>query len=99
MRKAKVVRKTTEVTINLELSIDGTGVGQVKTGIKFLDHLLLTLAKHSLFDLKVEATGDLKHHVSEDIALSLGEALDKALLEKKSKCKNVKNREKILKNR
>jgi len=83
MREVKVERKTTEVDIILELNIDGTGKGNVETGIKFLNHLLITLAKHGLFDLTVKATGDLKHHVSEDVALTLGEALQKAVAEKK----------------
>jgi len=83
MREARVERKTTEVDIVVELKVDGRGKGNVKTGIKFLDHLLTTLAKHSLFDLTVEAKGELKHHVCEDVALALGEALNKALTDKK----------------
>jgi imidazoleglycerol-phosphate dehydratase len=83
MRKAQGKRKTKEVDITLELDIDGTGNAQVKTGIRFLDHILLTLAKHGLLDLKVQATGDLKHHISEDVALVLGEALNKAINEGK----------------
>ncbi|MCW8801990.1 MAG: imidazoleglycerol-phosphate dehydratase HisB [Candidatus Bathyarchaeota archaeon] len=78
MRKVKVERKTKEVDITLELNVDGTGNAQIQTGIKFLDHMLLTLAKHGLFDLQVNATGDLTHHVAEDVALVLGEALNKA---------------------
>lgn len=83
MREAKVKRKTTEVDIIAELNVDGKGKGNVETGINFLNHLLVTLAKHSLFDLKVEAKGELKHHVCEDAALTLGEALQKALAKKK----------------
>jgi len=79
MRKVKVERKTKEVDIIVELDVDGTGNCEVETGIKFLDHILITLAKHGLFDLKVKATGDLKHHVSEDVALVLGEALRKVV--------------------
>jgi imidazoleglycerol-phosphate dehydratase len=79
MRKVKVERKTKEVDIIVELDVDGKGNADVKTGIKFLDHILVTLAKHGLFDLKVKATGDLKHHVSEDLALVLGEALRKVV--------------------
>jgi len=78
MRKVKAQRKTKEVDITLELNVDGTGNAEIKTGIKFLDHMLLTLAKHGLFDLQVNATGDLTHHVAEDVALVLGEALNKA---------------------
>jgi len=83
MRKTKVERKTTEVDIIVELNVDGKGKGNVETGITFLNHLLTTLAKHSLFDLTVKATGELKHHVSEDVALTLGEALQKAVATKK----------------
>jgi imidazoleglycerol-phosphate dehydratase len=75
MRKVNVKRKTKEVNITLELDVDGKGTAEVQTGIKFLNHLLITLAKHGLFDLKVKASGDLKHHISEDVALVLGEAL------------------------
>jgi len=83
MRRVKVERKTTEVNITVELNIDGKGKTNVKTHIKFLDHLLTTLAKHSLFDLTVKAEGDLKHHICEDVALALGEALNQALGDKK----------------
>jgi imidazoleglycerol-phosphate dehydratase len=79
MRKVNVERKTKEVNITLELDVDGKGTVEVETGIKFLNHLLVTLAKHGLFDLKVKAIGDLKHHVSEDVALVLGEALRKVV--------------------
>jgi imidazoleglycerol-phosphate dehydratase len=83
MRKAEVERKTKEVDITVELNVDGKGNADVKTGIKFLDHMLVTLAKHGLFDLKVKADGDLPHHVSEDVALVLGEALRKVVAEGK----------------
>ena len=79
MRKVKIERKTKEVNITVELDVDGKGTVEVETGIKFLDHILVTLAKHGLFDLKVKATGDLKHHVSEDLALVLGQALRKVV--------------------
>ena len=79
MRKVKVERKTKEVDITVELDVDGKGNVDVETGIKFLDHILVTLGKHGLFDLKVKATGDLKHHISEDVALVLGEALRKVV--------------------
>jgi imidazoleglycerol-phosphate dehydratase len=79
MRKVKVERKTKEVDITVQLDVDGKGTAEVETGIKFLNHLLITLAKHGLFDLKIKATGDLKHHVSEDVALVLGEALRKVV--------------------
>jgi len=83
MRKAKVERKTAEVDITVKLNIDGEGKGEVETGFKFLDHLLITLAKHALFDVTVKAKGELKHHVCEDVALTLGEALQKAIAEKR----------------
>jgi imidazoleglycerol-phosphate dehydratase len=86
LRKVNTNRKTKEVDINLELNIDGQGKTDVKTGIKFLDHILITLAKHGLFNLKIKASGDLTHHISEDVALVLGEALDKA----KNKGKGIK---------
>jgi len=83
MREAKVERKTTEVNIYIELNVDGKGKAKVETGIKFLNHLLTTLAKHSLFDLTIKAEGDLKHHVCEDVALAIGEALHQAVADKK----------------
>ena len=83
MREARVERKTTEVSIIVELNVDGKGKGNGETGIEFLNHLLITLAKHSLFDLTVKATGELKHHVSEDVALTLGEALQKVVGKKR----------------
>ncbi|UCH02686.1 MAG: imidazoleglycerol-phosphate dehydratase HisB [Candidatus Bathyarchaeota archaeon] len=83
MRKAVVVRKTKEVEISVDLNIDGTGESQIETNIKFLNHLLTTLTKHSLFDLSLQAKGDLKHHVTEDVALALGESVKKALEEGK----------------
>lgn len=83
MRKAELERKTSEVDIKVEFNIDGQGEGKADTGIRFLDHMLLTLAKHSLFDIVVEGEGDLKHHICEDVALTLGEALKEALKEKR----------------
>jgi len=85
-RIAKGARKTTETRIKWELNLDGKGQGKVKTGIPFLDHMLTLFAKHGLFDLKMEAKGDLEvdiHHTNEDIGLGLGEAVKKALGDKK----------------
>ena len=79
MRISEVKRETLEVSIKVKLNIDGNGFYKIETGNKFLNHVLSTIAKHSLFDLEITATGDLKHHVAEDIALTLGEALLKAL--------------------
>lgn len=79
MRGAKVRRRTSETDVEAELDIDGKGVSDVSTGIEFLDHMLKAFSTHSLIDLKVEASGDLRHHVIEDVAICLGEALGKAL--------------------
>jgi len=85
-RIAKIKRKTTETDIALTLNIDGTGKAKVKTGIGFLDHMLILFAKHGLFDLEIKAKGDLDvdiHHTNEDIGICLGEAVKKALKDKK----------------
>lgn len=65
--------------MDARVDIDGTGKATVKTTIPFLDHLLVTLATHSLMDIQVDASGDLAHHVVEDVAITLGEAMSKAL--------------------
>ncbi len=81
-RKARVRRTTNETDIQVDLSIDGKGRSSVVTGMPFLDHMLTLLAKHSLFDLKVRAKGDLHvdiHHTNEDVGITLGQALAKAL--------------------
>jgi len=83
LRQATIERKTREVDVKVELNIDGKGVSRIETDSKFLDHILTTLAKHSLFDLTVKASGDLMHHLTEDVALTLGEALVKALGDKR----------------
>jgi imidazoleglycerol-phosphate dehydratase len=85
-RTAKVHRQTKETDITVELNLDGVGKYQIDTGVGFLDHMLTHLSKHGKIDLVVKATGDLKtdaHHVVEDIAICLGEAMDKALSDKK----------------
>jgi imidazoleglycerol-phosphate dehydratase len=82
MRRGSVERKTTETEIKVELVVEGTGKSDIDTGIGFLDHMLEHIAVHGLFDLTVQAKGDLKvdlHHTIEDTALALGEALDRAL--------------------
>ncbi|MGN6370925.1 MAG: imidazoleglycerol-phosphate dehydratase HisB [Phycisphaerae bacterium] len=84
-RTAKISRKTKETDISLEVSLDGTGQSAIETGVGFFDHMLTHLAKHSLMDLKVKATGDTHiddHHTVEDVSLVLGSAIDKALGEK-----------------
>jgi imidazoleglycerol-phosphate dehydratase len=81
-RTGNVVRTTRETKVEAGVEIDGTGEPTVKTTIPFLDHLLVTLATHSLVDIQVEASGDLVHHVVEDVAITLGEAMSKALGER-----------------
>jgi imidazoleglycerol-phosphate dehydratase len=81
-RKASVRRKTSETDISLDINLDGSGKGDIKTGIPFFDHMLTLLARHGLFDLKVRAKGDIEvdfHHTVEDVGLSLGSAFKKAL--------------------
>jgi imidazoleglycerol-phosphate dehydratase len=85
-RTAKIARKTTETDITVELALDGTGAYDVQTGVGFLDHMLEQLARHGLIDLKVRAKGDLHidaHHTTEDTGIAIGEALAKALGEKR----------------
>jgi len=86
MRTAKVERKTKETDISIELNLDGTGVYEISTGIGFFDHMLELFSKHSLVDLNVKCDGDLnvdEHHTVEDVGLVLGEAILKALGDKK----------------
>jgi len=81
-RQAAIERRTRETDVHLRLHVDGTGQYEIATGIGFLDHMLAHLAVHGLFDLTVQASGDLEvdeHHTVEDVALCLGRALDKAL--------------------
>ena len=85
-RESKIQRKTSETSIVIELDLDGTGEYQVETGIQFLNHMLESFTRHSLFDLKVEADGDIEiddHHTVEDVGIALGAALQEALGEKK----------------
>lgn len=81
-RCAEIVRKTRETDIRLKLELDGQGRAEVRTGIGFLDHMLDLFARHSLFDLAVDCSGDLHidgHHTTEDIGICLGQAIDQAL--------------------
>ena len=85
-RTATISRTTNETNIALSLNLDGSGQGNVNTGVQFLDHMLLLFAKHGLFDLDVSCQGDLgvdAHHSVEDIGICLGLALEKALGDKK----------------
>lgn len=79
MRTAEVSRKTRETDIHVKVNLDGSGVAEVDTEIAFLDHMLRSLATHSLIDITAKATGDLRHHTIEDVSICLGEALRKAL--------------------
>jgi imidazoleglycerol-phosphate dehydratase len=84
-RRAAVERKTKETQIRVSLNLDGTGAYTVKTGIGFLDHMMEQLARHSLMDLEISASGDLHidfHHTTEDVAICVGEAVSKALGER-----------------
>lgn len=82
-RKATVSRKTAETDISIELDLDGNGEYEIETGFKFMNHMLVLLTRHSGINLKVNATGDLTHHVIEDIGISLGNCFEKALGDKK----------------
>jgi imidazoleglycerol-phosphate dehydratase len=85
-RTAEVKRKTKETDIAIKLNLDGKGKAAIDTGIGFLDHMLELFAYHGLFDLRIKAKGDLKvdtHHTNEDIGITLGVALKKALKLKK----------------
>jgi imidazoleglycerol-phosphate dehydratase len=86
MRTASLTRKTTETDISLTLSLDGTGQASIRTGVGFFDHMLDQLARHGLLDLTLTATGDLHiddHHTVEDCGIALGQALTRALGDKR----------------
>lgn len=86
MRRATITRKTAETEIEVTLNLDGTGRYENHTGIGFFDHMLDQLARHSLIDLSVRATGDLHiddHHTVEDTGITIGQALVKALGDKR----------------
>ena len=86
MRDATVTRTTSETAISVSISLDGTGSAKIATGVGFFDHMLDQLAKHSLIDITITAKGDLHiddHHTVEDVGIALGQALSKALGDKK----------------
>ena len=86
MRKGSIKRETKETSINVEVNLEGTGQSKINTGIGFLDHMMEQIAKHSLIDINLEAKGDLHidlHHTTEDSGIAFGEALKKALGDKK----------------
>ncbi|MBP5532180.1 MAG: imidazoleglycerol-phosphate dehydratase HisB [Lentisphaeria bacterium] len=81
-RRAEVTRKTGETEITVKLNLDGSGKGDIATGIPFMDHMLTLFSRHGFFDLEVKANGDLEvdyHHTLEDLGIVLGMAFDKAL--------------------
>ena len=85
MRQAEISRTTLETRITVRVNLDGTGRGTFATGVPFLDHMLDQVARHGMIDLEVEAQGDLHidaHHTVEDIGITLGQALTKALGDK-----------------
>jgi imidazoleglycerol-phosphate dehydratase len=79
MRTEEVYRKTKETEVKVKVNLDGEGKAAVATGVPFLDHMLTSLAIHSLIDITASVKGDLVHHMVEDLAIGLGEALNKAL--------------------
>ena len=82
MRRAVIDRRTSETQIALRLTLEGGGRYRVRTGIRFLDHMLELVARHGAFDLRVDAAGDLdvdQHHTVEDLGIALGEAVSQAL--------------------
>ena len=86
MRKAEISRKTTETSVMVSINLDGTGSYAVKTGVGFFDHMMEQLARHSLIDIALEAKGDTHiddHHTVEDSGIALGQAVAKALGERK----------------
>src|SRR5687768_15578585 len=85
-RTASADRATRETSVHVQLTLDGSGATDIRTGIGFLDHLLDSLGRHARFDLTLECRGDLHvddHHTAEDCALVLGEAIDRALGERR----------------
>jgi len=82
-RLSVVKRETKETNISLELNLDGSGQWEVNTGISMFDHLLAQLAQHGRFDIKISATSDDQHHLTEDVAICLGRAFGEALGEKR----------------
>ena len=86
MRTSEISRQTNETQINIQLNLDGTGKHEIVTGIGFLDHMLTHLAVHGMFDLTIQAKGDLHvdvHHTLEDVALAIGQAFDAALADRR----------------
>jgi len=84
MRRVKINRKTKETNISLELNLDGNGKYQIDTKIPFFNHMLEQFSKHGFFDLKIKVEGDMdSHHIVEDVGICIGEAIKKAVGNKK----------------
>ena len=86
-RKARIARKTNETDITVDVDLDGSGKGTFETGVPLLEHMLDQIARHGLIDLKIKAIGDLEidaHHTVEDVGITLGQAISKAVGDKKS---------------
>ena len=84
-RRAEVTRHTNETQIRVAINLDGTGQQKINTGVPFLDHMLDQVARHGLFDLEIEAKGDLHidgHHTVEDVGITMGQAFTQALRDK-----------------
>ena len=89
-RTAKASRKTKETEIAVELDLDGSGTTEIETGIPFFNHMLEIFARHGLFDLKLQAKGDIEvdfHHTVEDVGLAMGQAFKEALRDKQGICR------------
>lgn len=85
-RSAQIVRKTNETDVSVSLNIDGTGIAKISTGVGFFDHMLDQLARHSLIDMDIQVKGDLHiddHHTVEDTGIAIGQAISKALGERR----------------
>jgi len=79
LRESEYYRRTSETEVRVKVRLEGSGIANIHTGILFLDHMLKSLSAHSLIDMSVEASGDLSHHIIEDVAICLGEAIRRAL--------------------
>lgn len=80
-RKASIKRNTKETSVSVSVNLDGSGKTSIKTGINFLDHLIVSFGKHGMMDLKVDAKSNdgIEHHLIEDTAITIGQTIDKAL--------------------
>ena len=83
-RSAKLERRTSETNISIAINIDGKGRASISTGIPFLDHMLRTLVFYAGFDAEISASGDLRHHIIEDVAITFGETVNSALGERQN---------------